>query len=176
MGAILTLTSRLVHHSGALPFVMVAVPAMFYLILFLTDTSLDTVREEGWVGEVAPSVPVGDLFHLVDFSQVRWDLIGHILPTWVGMVFVVAFASCLDVAAISIDMGEALDTNHELATVGMCNCKFLLVVSWELVMSNSSLPPYCFYPTVMSGLSMGFTGSYIFSQTIFTYRTGVHSR
>jgi CRP-like cAMP-binding protein len=30
--------------------------------------------------------------------------------------------------------------------------------------------------TVMSGLTFGFTGSYIFSQTIFTYRTGVHSR
>lgn len=29
---------------------------------------------------------------------------------------------------------------------------------------------------VMSGLGLGFTGSYIFSQTIFTYRTGVHSR
>lgn len=28
----------------------------------------------------------------------------------------------------------------------------------------------------MSGLGLGFTGSYIFSQTIFTYRTGVHSR
>jgi hypothetical protein len=30
--------------------------------------------------------------------------------------------------------------------------------------------------TVLSGLMFGFTGSYIFSQTIFTYRTGVHSR
>ena len=29
---------------------------------------------------------------------------------------------------------------------------------------------------VLSGLSFGYTGSYIFSQTIFTYRTGVHSR
>jgi MFS superfamily sulfate permease-like transporter len=60
---------------------------------------------------------------LVNFGQVRWDLIANILPTWVGMVFVVSFASCLDVAAISIDMGEALDTNRELATVGLCNCK-----------------------------------------------------
>ena len=34
---------------------------------------------------------------------------------------VVSFASCLDVAAISMDMGEALDTNKELATVGICN-------------------------------------------------------
>jgi SulP family sulfate permease len=28
----------------------------------------------------------------------------------------------------------------------------------------------------MSGCTFGFTGSYIFSQTIFTYRTGVHSK
>lgn len=28
----------------------------------------------------------------------------------------------------------------------------------------------------MSGIGLGFTGSYIFSQTIFTFRTGVHSR
>jgi hypothetical protein len=90
-------------------------------------------------------VPVGDLFHLIDFKRVHWDLIFDILPTWSGMVsrlgdfvrsnafttthtcmdtqiFVVSFASCLDVAAISLDMGEALDTNKELSTVGICNC------------------------------------------------------
>jgi len=72
------------------------------------------------------------------------------VPTWLGMVLVVAFASSLDVAAISMDMGEALDTNSELRTVGIGN--------------------------LMSGLTFGFTGSYIFSQTIFTYRTGSHSR
>ena len=53
-------------------------------------------------------------------------------------------------AAISMDMGEALDTNNEMVTVGASN--------------------------LMSGLLCGFTGSYIFSQTIFTYRTGCHSR
>jgi hypothetical protein len=90
-------------------------------------------------------VPVSDLFHLVDFKRVCWDLIFDILPTWSGMVrtsigfaspdihnhsrcvhiqiFVMSFASCLDVATISLDMGEALDTNRELSTVGICNCK-----------------------------------------------------
>lgn len=66
------------------------------------------------------------------------------------MVFVVSFSSCLDVAAISMDMGEALDTNNELMTVGISN--------------------------FISGLAGGQTGSYIFSQTIFTYRTGCNSR
>ena len=54
------------------------------------------------------------------------------------------------IAAISMDMGEALDTNNELMTVGISN--------------------------LLSGLTGGFTGSYIFSQTIFTYRTGCRSR
>ena len=111
---------------------------------------METAREAGWVGEVAPPVPVSDLLGLLNFELVKWSMCTHIFSTWLGMVFVVSFASCLDVAAISIDMGEALDTNKELSTVGICN--------------------------LMSGLTMGFTGSYIFSQTIFTYRTGVHSR
>lgn len=123
-GLVLTLVSRKATNSGVLPLVMVAIPALFYFILWVFGATLDDARDEGWVGPVAPSVPVGDLFHLVDFRLVRWDLIPKILPTWIGMVFVVSFASCLDVAAISIDMGEALDTNRELATVGLCNCEF----------------------------------------------------
>lgn len=83
--------------------------------------------------DVSPPVPVNDLFGLVDFSLVRWDLVNHVIPTWLGMVLVVAFASSLDVAAISMDMGEALDTNKELTTVGIGN--------------------------LLSGLTLGYTGS-----------------
>eukprot|EP00980_Cylindrotheca_fusiformis_P030448 scaffold24824_cov147-Cylindrotheca_fusiformis.AAC.2 len=140
-GLVLTLTSRLATNSAALPLIMVAIPASFYLILFMAGLSLDDARDSGWVGAEAPSVPVRDLFGLVDFGQVRWDLIGSVLPTWVGMVFVVSFASCLDVAAISIDMGEALDTNKELATVGICNCKFGKTVTINRALI--SLAPSC---------------------------------
>ncbi|KAL3913920.1 MAG: hypothetical protein SGILL_006302, partial [Bacillariaceae sp.] len=149
-GVVLTLTSRLANNSAVLPIVMVLIPALFYIVLYACGSTLEQAREEGWVGETSPSVPISELFHLIDFRQVRWDLISEIIPTWCGMVFVVSFASCLDVAAISIDMGQPLETNRELATVGICN--------------------------FMSGMTLGFTGSYIFSQTIFTYRTGIHTR
>ena len=183
-GLLLTFISRKATNDAALPAAMVAVPVLFYVVIYATGVGLKGAREGKWVGEEAPSVPVSDLFHLVNFAEVQWYLVGEILFIWVGMVFVVSFASCLgtllfvcvcyccfsacsasltqhgrviqlkkqkpDVAAISMDMGEALDTNKELATVGICN--------------------------FMSGLTLGFTGSYIFSQTIFTYRTGVHSR
>ena len=111
-GLVLTLTSRIATNSGVLPMVMVIIPAIFYLILWICGSSLDQARDEGWVGETSPPVPVSELLHLIDFRQVRWDLIGQVIPTWFGMVFVVSFASCLDVAAISIDMGQPLETNR----------------------------------------------------------------
>jgi len=149
-GLILTLVSRKAKSDLTLPFVMVGIPALFYVAIYATGLGLDGARTGGWVGEVAPPVLIGDLFRLIDFELVRWDLLPKCVPTWIGMVFVVSFSSCLDIAAISMDMGEVLDANAELATVGISN--------------------------IMSGLTFGFTGSYIFSQTIFMFRSGTHNR
>lgn len=85
-GAILTLSSRKISNDAALPMIMVAIPASFYLLLWIKGESLDSARESGWVGAVAPPVPVSDLFGLIDFSLVKWSLCGKILSTWCGMV------------------------------------------------------------------------------------------
>jgi len=63
------------------------------------------------------------------------------------MLLVVAFSSSLDVAAIEMELGLPLDYDRELQTVGLSN--------------------------LLSGCCGGFTGSYIFSQTIFNLRRGV---
>ena len=110
-GLLLTITSRIAS-SSVLPLVMVAIPVLFYFIVWMCETPLEEVREMGWIGQTSPAVPISDVFQIIDFSKVRWDLIVDIIPTWFGMVFVVSFASCLDVAAISIDMGQPLDTNR----------------------------------------------------------------
>ncbi|KAL7509915.1 hypothetical protein ACHAXN_011001, partial [Cyclotella atomus] len=147
---LLTYISRKATNDAMLPIAMVMIPITFYVVLFICGISLAEARDIGWVGEVSPTVQFGDMLHLVDFNLVHWSLVTKCIGTWVGMVFVVSFASCLDIAAVSMDMGEALDTNKEMVTVGASN--------------------------LMSGCLFGFTGSYIFSQTIFTYRTGCHSR
>jgi len=147
---ILTIISRKAKNDAVLPTAMVAIPALFYVVLYFCSVTLDEARDSGWIGEETPPVAPKELIHLVDFNLVHWSMIKKCMGTWVGMLFVVAFASCLDIAAVSIDMGKPLDTNKEMVTVGASN--------------------------FMSGLLFGFTGSYIFSQTIFTYRTGCHSR
>lgn len=66
------------------------------------------------------------------------------------MILVVALSSSLDVAAIELDLGRPLDYNREIKTVGISN--------------------------ILSGITGGYTGSYIFSQTIFSMRSGITSR
>ena len=171
--SLISFISRKATNDAILPLAMILIPASFYALLLIFGVSLDEAREAGWVGEVAPPVQAKDLLSLIDFKLVHWHLVSKCIGTWLGMLFVVSFASALDVAAISMDMGEALDTNGEMVTVGIANC--------------------------MSGCLFGFTGSYseslrfyvirppahcpnlnrknaVFSDTLFIYRTGCHSR
>ena len=65
-----------------------------------------------------------------------------------ALYFIVAFGSSMDIAAIQADSPRDLDYNSELVTVGLSNLA-----------------------TAAAGV--GFTGSYIFSQTLFSMRMGV---
>lgn len=122
-GMIMTIVTRYSTSDAALPITMIAIPFSFYLILFMTGTSMQQAREGQWVGPLEPPSNVLALFQYLDLSQVRWEYIfsGKVITTWLGMTFVVGFSSCLDVAAISMDIGEVLDMNQELVTVGFSN-------------------------------------------------------
>jgi SulP family sulfate permease len=150
-GVVLLATAKKAKSASTLPIVMTVIPATFYAMLWLTDTSIETARSAKWVGKESSSpVSPGDVFALIDFSKVHWHVAPKLAVTWFGMVVVVGFSSVLDVAAISMDMGSALNTDGELITVGVSN--------------------------FVAGLFGGFTGSYIFSQTIFQYRTRIWTR
>jgi SulP family sulfate permease len=92
------------------------------------------------------------------------------------MFLVVAFSSSLDVAAIEMELGTPLDYNR----------KFSASVTFNYGSTLSSFPPFFLFHSpgelntvgisnLVSGLFGGYTGSYIFSQTIFSMRRGVSS-
>ncbi|KAG7384475.1 hypothetical protein PHYBOEH_009432 [Phytophthora boehmeriae] len=149
-GALLLVISQQFRNPFVLSTAIVVMPLFFFLVLAIGSISLDEARDDGWVDPIAESASVSELINLFDFSLVHWDQVPKQLVTWVDMVFIVTFSSSLDVVAIEIDMGSKLKINHELETVGWSN--------------------------VVSGLLGGYTGSYIFSQTIFTCRSKTNSR
>eukprot|EP00752_Nemacystus_decipiens_P005603 g5071.t1 len=150
IGVLWSWVSRRYQHFSVLPISMLAVPALFFVVLWLSGQSMQTARDYGLIGPITQPAELSWSFSLFRFGLVHWSVLPALTPVWIGMIFVVAFSSSLDVAAIEIDMGEPLDTNKELNTVGWSN--------------------------IFSGLTGGFTGSYIFSQTLFTRRTNCPSR
>ncbi|CAM9352702.1 unnamed protein product, partial [Choristocarpus tenellus] len=149
-GLVLFLCLRRFPSVLTLPLLMVAILVAFFSTLALTGTSLEEARVLGWISEESPSLPWTEAWSFFDISSVRWGVFIRVMPNLLAMTLVVAFSSCLDIAAIEMEMGSPLDYDRELKTVGWSN--------------------------LVSGLCGGFTGSYIFSQTIFNLRGGIKTR
>jgi MFS superfamily sulfate permease-like transporter/CRP-like cAMP-binding protein len=141
---------RNIRSPMVLPTCLATTLVLFYSILFISGHSIEDAREMGWIYELSPSEPFYMSWKLYDLSLVDWSALPRQFVRWFAMLLVVAFSSSLDVAAIEMELGIPLDYNKELETVGISN--------------------------LSSGLMGGFTGSYIFSQTIFTMKRGIRSR
>lgn len=149
-GVIIYLTVRKVNHVAALPLGILLELFLFYLILWLTGTTVKEATDAGWIRRMEQPPPWYQTWTFFRFSLVDWSVLPQLLLTELGMIFVVALSSCLDVAAIEIELNQPLNYNHELKTVGLSN--------------------------IISGVTGGYTGSYIFSQSIFSLRAGIRSR
>ena len=133
-----------------LPIFMISTLVGFFGVLYYTGTSLAEAREMNYIAPLTEAQPFWESWELYNFSLVRWEQLPSQFFRWVGMFIVVAFSSSLDVAAIEMELNSPLDYNQELTTVGISN--------------------------VVSGMLGGFTGSYIFSQTIFSMKRDIRSR
>ncbi|KAL6781953.1 hypothetical protein ACKKBF_B10080 [Auxenochlorella protothecoides x Auxenochlorella symbiontica] len=145
------------NHPLALSGVLTTIVLAFHAGRLLLGWSLEDAMDRGWVLRPAEGKQefweLWSLFNIHDFKldgilvSAGLAQIGKLA----GLILVVCFGSCMDVAAIQQDLPERIDFDHELVTVGVSN--------------------------VITGLTgIGYCGSYIFSQTIFTMRAGVFSR
>ena len=151
-GITVSLLMRCVSSPYVLPCFMGAFLSVFFIILAVTNTSLNDARAYGWVAPLVPEAPFYESWatYPTELSEIDWSAFPPQMLKVVGLFLIVAFSSSLDVAAIEMECGRPLNYDHELQTVGVAN--------------------------LASGLTGGFSGSYIFSQTIFSFRRGVTSR
>lgn len=134
----------------SLPVCMIVILSVFYSCLAYSDASLQDARDYGWIAPLSEPLPFYEAWQYYDITAVEWSVIPSQVFRWIGMFLVVAFSSSLDIAAIEMELGLPMDYDRELMTVGVSN--------------------------LVSGLLGGYTGSYIFSQTLFTMRSGIQSR
>eukprot|EP00411_Alexandrium_monilatum_P114803 CAMPEP_0175674584 /NCGR_PEP_ID=MMETSP0097-20121207/21790_1 /TAXON_ID=311494 /ORGANISM="Alexandrium monilatum, Strain CCMP3105" /LENGTH=824 /DNA_ID=CAMNT_0016981273 /DNA_START=21 /DNA_END=2495 /DNA_ORIENTATION=- len=152
-GTMLCVHFRIKHVLG-MPAVLLALPALFFAGASALGISVEECREAGWLPRPQASAASahGDtVLGLFDPGAVQWWYIPRQVVNVLGLVLMVSFGSSLDVAAIQAEMaGQKIDYDRELMTIGIGN--------------------------LASGVVGGATGSYIFSQTIFSAKRGVRSR
>jgi SulP family sulfate permease len=160
MVAALSAVQRRARSPYSLPLFLLVVPILFYIVVFLGGWSLSDVRNAGWMSHPQPEDSqwrfwrLYDLYHLTTGTfppkNIFWEAVPRQAGKLVGLYFVVAFGSSMDIAAIQSDAPD-VDYNSELVTVGLSN--------------------------VINGVAgVGLTGSYIFSQTRFSSKMKIDSR
>ncbi|KAL3808976.1 hypothetical protein ACHAXA_005168 [Cyclostephanos tholiformis] len=182
-GFVVYYSVRTFRHMAVLPTCIVMLMIMFYAALWATGTNVRDATEYGWINRNFNDSPAW--YHTWEYLRVE-KVVWTALPSQaltlgecrgqfpgvcnvrccsdsgtnvsqtklytppVAMICVVSLSSSLDIAAIEIELRRPLDYNHELKTVGISN--------------------------IISGLTGGYTGSYIFSQSIFSLKMGIRSR
>jgi len=151
VAALFYISKKMKESQFALPLCLGAMPIGFYIVLLISGSSLEDARKGGWVAPAVETPVFYKVFELFDFQAVDLGAaFPRIIPTFLAMYAVVAFGSSLDVAAVQFEIGKPMDYDQELVTVGISN--------------------------FVSGATGGYTGSYIFSQTIFTLRNQIGHR
>lgn len=149
-GILIYVLVRRLRHMAVLPTAIAVLLLTFYAVLFLTKSSVEEATDAGWIPKVPPAPVWYHTWDYFKFEKVAWMALPPQILTLFSMIFVVALSSSLDVAAIELELKQPLNYNHELKTVGLSN--------------------------IVSGITGGYTGSYIFSQSIFSLRAGIRSR
>jgi MFS superfamily sulfate permease-like transporter len=131
-----------------LPLSLLLIPIVFYTVFFSLGYNLQHLRQLKLISE--PQDVNTSVIEYLKPHAISFSLIPTVFVEWCLMVFVVAFSSALDIISIELELGTPLDINRELWSVGFSN--------------------------LINGLFGGATGSYIFSQTIFTAKSKPKSR
>lgn len=151
------LTLERFSHPLALPSVMLLINLAFHAARLALGVTLEQAMDASWV--IRPAEGEQFFWQLWDLFNIKgWSLSGIYFPAMtdqvvkmLGLALVVIFGSAMDIAAIQQDTPKKIDFNRELVTVAVSNM-------------------------ATGAAGCGYTGSYIFSQTIFTMRAGVYSR
>ena len=149
-GILVSYLLRTVNSPYVLPIFMLLFLTIFFIVMNFYNMSLEDARNFGWIAPLEACEPFYESWSLYDPYLVDWSVFPSQIFKLIGLFLIVSFSSSLDVAAIEMECGRPLNYDHELTTVGISN--------------------------LCSGMTGGFSGSYIFSQTIFSFRRGITSR
>ena len=122
LGILIYVLDQKLKHWSVVPLAMLLAGAIFYAILFLTDTTISDAALQHWLPPT-PSTDATFFPPLVpsDFAQVDWTAITQQAGAIAALVFLSIIMLLLDVSGIEVVLNKDMDPNRELVAAGKTN-------------------------------------------------------
>ncbi len=120
-GLFIYVSVRRLRHMAVLPSCILLLLCLFYTALIISGTTVEEATRMGWIRSMERPPSWYHTWDYFRFDKVVWSVFPRLFPTLLGMIFVVALSSSLDVAAIELELKRPLDYNKELRMVGISN-------------------------------------------------------
>ena len=118
---VLLLSSRVIDHFLLMPGLILLGTLLFYVIIWLTGSSLDVVRSMGWVLGPFPEQSLWQPITTLDFSLVEWGVIVRQAGSAVTIFLVSTLSLLLNAGGLELSMAEDIDLDQELRAAGFGN-------------------------------------------------------
>jgi len=121
LSVILLLVSMRYRHFLILPSMLIGAIVFFYLILFLTGTTVAQASSQGWLLGPFPEGSLWRPLTPVVFDQVNWNVVFGQISS-MGTVFLISVVSILlNASGLELTVRRDIDLNKELKSAGWAN-------------------------------------------------------
>lgn len=118
---ILLLGIRRFKHFLLMPAIIVSGIGVFYLVLWLTGSTLSEAASKGWLLGPFPQGGLWEFISLSDLEHVHWSSIWGQLGN-IGIIALVStFALLLNISGLELITHRDINLNHELKVAGVAN-------------------------------------------------------
>jgi SulP family sulfate permease len=148
----LLLVLRRHSHVLIFPGTLMAATIVFYLLLGMTNTSIATATQQGWLLSALPAngSRLWQPLNFSDLAQVNWSAVGHQTGSLFAIAIVGVLAILLNLTGIELATGQDVDLNRDLKAAGIAN--------------------------LVAGLGGSTVGWHTLSRSTMVYKMGVRSR
>jgi len=139
-------------HVLIFPGILIAAIIVFYMLLGLTNTSIATATEQGWLLGALPANG-GRLWQPLSFSdlaQVNWLVIGRQIGSLLVIAIISVIGILLNLTGVELATGQNVDLNRDLKAAGIAN--------------------------LVAGLGGSMVGWHTLSRSTLAYKMGARSR
>jgi SulP family sulfate permease len=120
---VLKVVQEFIDHPMLVPMFYATIPVIFYIIVFASGITMETLRSQGWLFEFesGTDAPFYIFWSYFNFTKVHWSAVATTIPTQLALTFFGILHVPINVPALSVSTRQDVDLSKEIIAHGISN-------------------------------------------------------